>query len=53
MPTDTINHPDTIRTAVRERYGSLARKDDESAQEEGLLRREGSRRLPGRAAAAR
>ncbi len=35
MATDTINQPDTIRSAVRERYGSLARKNDETAQEEG------------------
>ena len=35
MPTDTVNSSDTIRSAVRERYGSLARKDDESTQEEG------------------
>ena len=34
MATDTINKPDTIRSAVRERYGSLARKDDEAAQGE-------------------
>ncbi len=33
MPTDTINSSDTVRTAVRERYGSLARKDDETTQE--------------------
>lgn len=35
MATDTINQPDIIRSAVRERYGSLARKDDETGQEEG------------------
>ncbi len=34
MSTDTLNPAETIRNAVRERYGSLARKDDESAQEE-------------------
>ena len=34
MKTDTPNQPDTVRSAVRERYGSLARKDDEAAQEE-------------------
>ena len=34
MKTDTLNQPDTVRSAVRERYGSLARKNDEAAQEE-------------------
>ena len=33
MATDTLNQPDTIRTAVRERYGSIARKDDAAGQE--------------------
>ena len=56
MATDTLNQPDTIRSAVRERYGSLARKDDEAGQEEssccspasresrGVLRRHGDDR---------
>ena len=35
MPTDNIHPADNIRNAVRERYGSLARKDDESIQDEG------------------
>lgn len=34
MATDTLNQPDTIRSAVRQHYGSLARKDNELAQEE-------------------
>ncbi len=33
MANDTLNQPDNIRDAVRERYGSVARKDDEAAQE--------------------
>jgi arsenite methyltransferase len=32
MNTQTLNEPDTIRTAVRERYGSLARRNDQLAQ---------------------
>lgn len=35
MPTDTLNEPDAIRTAVRERYGSIAREDNDSAGEGG------------------
>jgi arsenite methyltransferase len=30
MATDTINQPDTIRSAVRERYGALARQNDQA-----------------------
>ena len=30
MATDALNQSDIIRSAVRERYGSLARKDDET-----------------------
>jgi arsenite methyltransferase len=33
MATDTLHQSDTIRDAVRQSYGSLARKDDEAAQE--------------------
>jgi arsenite methyltransferase len=33
MTTETLHQPDDIRDAVRESYGSLARKDDEAAQE--------------------
>jgi arsenite methyltransferase len=32
MNIQTLNEPDTIRTAVRERYGSLARQNDQLAQ---------------------
>lgn len=35
MATDTLQQTETIRDAVRERYGSLARKDDEEAAQGG------------------
>ena len=35
MPTNPLNEPDAIRTAVRERYGSIAREDDGSADGNG------------------
>lgn len=35
MPTNPFNEPDAIRTAVRERYGSIAREDDDSVDAGG------------------